>query len=295
MQQRVANLSGNVEERWFTMLKLGEINERYFSNWAEAERWYLECTKNDSARADAFFYLGQHYRLAGVPWKALPFLDTAASLEVPERSLFQWHFLYNCLSKVEFARAVSMIEPGEKEVDEEKEVNKALRYLYQAKLCDAALESERKSLIATLDTRRQRLISRSGDKESDSNSIVAATVAQGVKSIKSLVKFVGSNVDDMEEDLDSVSTEVVSQRTGKKLSLFKAVLYFATMMDDFTVTFKNSKDKSEFGCREYRLATTPYLRFFGRYGALMRKELANDKYMDDLEAKTLVVRNFCRL
>ena len=172
MLERAANMTGNLEERWFTMLKLGEINERYYNNWNEAERWYLECTKNDSARADPFFYLGQHFRLVGAPERALGYLESAASLPVPERSLFLWHFLYNCLSKVEYARAVAMIDPSDTSVDQEKIVNQAIKFLRQTRGCDDALESEKKSLLTSLETRSQL-----HSTKSDGDSI--AVVTQG--------------------------------------------------------------------------------------------------------------------
>ena len=37
---------------------MGEIYERYFRDWAKAEEYYLDCTKKDPERADAWFYIG---------------------------------------------------------------------------------------------------------------------------------------------------------------------------------------------------------------------------------------------
>lgn len=50
--------------RRFTILKLGEIQERFYRNWEEAEKYYSNATRIDPDRADAWFYLGQHYRLS---------------------------------------------------------------------------------------------------------------------------------------------------------------------------------------------------------------------------------------
>lgn len=54
------------------MLKLGEIYERFYRDWNEAEHWYTQCTTLDAERADAWFYIGQHYRLAQIYEQAEP-------------------------------------------------------------------------------------------------------------------------------------------------------------------------------------------------------------------------------
>lgn len=64
-------------------------------------RYYRECVERDPERADAYFYLGQHYRLRGDPKRSLPDLYKAATLPIPQRSLFQWHYLYHCLVRFE--------------------------------------------------------------------------------------------------------------------------------------------------------------------------------------------------
>jgi hypothetical protein len=95
---------GNKEERWFATLKLAEIHERFKQDWPQAEKYYLRCNDQDGVRADAWFYLGQHYRLRSDPHTAEPYLHKAATLAMPSRSLFMWHHLYTCLSKLEYGR-----------------------------------------------------------------------------------------------------------------------------------------------------------------------------------------------
>lgn len=95
---------GNPEEKWFAVLKLGEIYERFKRDWNESEKYYELCVELDPERADAWFYLGQHYRLTGDFQRALPLLHNAAVLPPPERSLFQWHYLYDCLGRLELGR-----------------------------------------------------------------------------------------------------------------------------------------------------------------------------------------------
>jgi hypothetical protein len=57
-------------------------------------RWY-----HGSIALSMNFFLctGQHYRLIGDYEKALPWLYKSATIKIPQRSLFQWHQLYNCL------------------------------------------------------------------------------------------------------------------------------------------------------------------------------------------------------
>jgi len=95
---------GNKEERWFAMLKLAEIHERYLRDWNKAEAYYRRCIALDDVRADPHFYIGQHYRLTGQPALAEPHLHTAATLKAPVRSLFMWYYLYDCLGELEYGR-----------------------------------------------------------------------------------------------------------------------------------------------------------------------------------------------
>lgn len=95
---------GNKEERWFALLKLAEIHERFLGDWGKAESYYKRCIALDDQRADPPFYIGQHYRLVGDPTSAEPWLYSAASMSAPVRSLFMWYHLYSCLSKLEYGR-----------------------------------------------------------------------------------------------------------------------------------------------------------------------------------------------
>jgi len=118
-KQRMTIHGGNLEELWFAILKLGEIYERFYHNWAEAETYYKNCTDRDPHRADAWFYIGQHYRLAGQYKEALPYLTKAATLPVPDRALFQWHYLYYCLSKLEYGRNIAAMTDATPEIYQE--------------------------------------------------------------------------------------------------------------------------------------------------------------------------------
>lgn len=98
--------------------QLGEIYERFYRDWPKAFSYYESAFKLDGERADAWFYagtkhiftllllllslgliggLGQGLRLQGKAGEALKYLYRAATLSVPDRALFQWHYLYECL------------------------------------------------------------------------------------------------------------------------------------------------------------------------------------------------------
>jgi len=93
------------EERWFAMLKLGEIYERFYNDYAESMKYYQQAVDLDPERADGWFYVGQNYRLTGRNKEAFEKLKRGASLSMPERSLFQWMDLYSCLRHLELLRA----------------------------------------------------------------------------------------------------------------------------------------------------------------------------------------------
>ena len=59
------------------------------------------------------FCAGQHFRLSGEFQTAFPYIKKAATLPIPNRALFQWHYLYNCLSKLELGRTVQAMNSGE--------------------------------------------------------------------------------------------------------------------------------------------------------------------------------------
>jgi hypothetical protein len=125
--KRRANLpkgTGNQEELWFTLLKLGEVYERFYRDWSEAKKYYLMCTEADPERADGWFYVGQGHRLRGEYREAMPYLEKAATVAIPERSLFHWLFLYKCLAKIEYARAAVMLK--ETTLEEMRRVKLAL-------------------------------------------------------------------------------------------------------------------------------------------------------------------------
>ena len=101
------------EEVWFAALKLGEIYERFYKDLQLAVKYYSLCAKNDPERADPVFYIGQLYRLYSQHAKAIPWLIKASRMPMPNRSVFQWHSVYNCLAELELGRAATMIDAEE--------------------------------------------------------------------------------------------------------------------------------------------------------------------------------------
>ncbi|KAJ4463060.1 hypothetical protein PAPYR_310 [Paratrimastix pyriformis] len=133
LKRRVALTStGYYEERFFAMIKLGEIYERFYRNLEEAVRYYRMAADFDPERADAWFYwvshplrpsamagAGQIYRLAGQPENAYTPALRAAATPLPVRSLFQWRYMYDCLAPLELARVtLTMPNPTASQIRE---------------------------------------------------------------------------------------------------------------------------------------------------------------------------------
>jgi tetratricopeptide (TPR) repeat protein len=106
---------GKKEERWFALLKLGEIYERYYGEQDTALQYYLHAARLDPERADAWFYAGQNLRLRGKAAASIPLLHHAASLPQPDRALFHWKLMYSCLPALDLARGMAHLvaQPGE--------------------------------------------------------------------------------------------------------------------------------------------------------------------------------------
>ena len=43
------------QERWFALIKLGELHERFLGDQVQARAWYTEAIGVDAERADAWF------------------------------------------------------------------------------------------------------------------------------------------------------------------------------------------------------------------------------------------------
>ena len=96
---------GYFEERWFAMLKAGEVCERYLADYECSIGMWTKAYELDPERVDALFYIGQHWRLAQRPPLAIKWLSDAVRVKYPPRSLFQWDYLYECLRHLELGRA----------------------------------------------------------------------------------------------------------------------------------------------------------------------------------------------
>jgi hypothetical protein len=107
---------GTMEERWFAMVKLGEIHERFYHNPHIALRYYLQNIRLDPVRADGWFYAAQILRLHGRNRAALPLAVAAVKLPEPDRALFHWKAMYYCLPHMEVVRATLAIPVTEAEV-----------------------------------------------------------------------------------------------------------------------------------------------------------------------------------
>lgn len=265
-EQRAAIPSGNAEERWFALLKLAEIFERFKREWSRAEVYYTNCTTLDAERADAWFYLGQHYRLSGEFARGLPYLKRAASLPVPQRSLFQWHHLYWCLSKLEYARCLN----GLTEADSvsRREYKQAVALIAQADCSqgDANAAQELKSLQAVFQTKS---LSSKASKAGGGGATAQRKLV--VKLLKFLTQQAGEieqhllllGDDDSNDDDDEDDDESESDSDDESSQLASNVARMQSYVD--SLQGKSAADSSSSSaCREFRLATTPYLELMQR-------------------------------
>ena len=100
------------EEQYNAMLKAGEVCERYLSDLACSTKWWSRAFALDPERAEAPFYLGQHYRLRRQEFgKAIAYLRQAAALQMPRRPVsFAWQELYSCLIPLELVRCLAGLD-----------------------------------------------------------------------------------------------------------------------------------------------------------------------------------------
>lgn len=295
MRQRINMSEGNKEERWFTMLKMGEIYERYLNNWSEAERYYQMCVDDDPQRADSYFYIGQHYRLVGDHIKATQYLKQSAQLSIPERSLFQWHFLYNCLSKLEYGRALINID--HLSLEQLKEAKSILKSA-QCSTGESNLIAEMNSILAIVDKQMSKL--RNGD---ESNTKIR------LKPIEKIIQIFNSYLDTLEEELDDLPSDD-RDKNNQKINLFKAILKRLVPMTDLVDAFtskpkKNKKNKNKNNnneiiysntaptCRQYRLATTPFLRFIKQFAPAIFQRM-DKPFEKKLNSAIVKLRTMCR-
>jgi hypothetical protein len=134
----------------------------FYRDWDKARHYYEKCTQDDPERADPFFYIGQYYRLRQQHKNALPWLKKAAILPIPNRSLFQWHYLYNCLGHLELGRAVlglGATELSHAELSEYKSIIADGDCREGASMGDSA---EIKQIVGSLDVRLDSLSGASG-------------------------------------------------------------------------------------------------------------------------------------
>lgn len=95
------------EERYWAMLKAAEICERWLFNSTCCLQHWQAAWDLDPPRADAPFYIGQHYRLRRDGKNAVKYLRKTVRMSMPHRTNYQWPYLYDCLRHLELVRAGS--------------------------------------------------------------------------------------------------------------------------------------------------------------------------------------------
>ena len=238
--ERRAAVEGNFEERWFAVLKLGEVYERFLRDWATAERWYREARERDGDRADPAFYLGQHYRLAGAYEEGWRWLVQAARLPRPSRSLFQWELLYQCLRYVELAEAATRWATADRAA-----LTETLSLLSHAH-CETDAEKQR-AVHRLLGEIRSKLAAPIPSRPS---SPPGGAADRRVKAVKAVFKEVKAAKEEWGEgrSVDELETHVQVMRVYLK-------------------EWKGVEEASRAAwstCRRYRQATSGYLKWWKR-------------------------------
>lgn len=277
---------GNAEERWFAILKMGEISERFYKDWSKAEQYYLRCTKLDPARADAWFYIGQHYRLSHEFEKALPYLKTASELPMPDRALFQWHYLYKCLAELEYARAFTMIPNPSP--DRLREAQRIMRG-GDCENGEAGHGTEMKSLKDVVNLKVAQLSESSGSSQrKDPKAHV----------IRKLLDLIDTHSDELKDALTLTLPEW-DETEDQPLTVFDGLLQSLAEASRFRKKARQLLKKDPEGhkafstCRNYRLATAPYLRFFKSHQAEIAKSIPRS-IIKEWERLHGLVHSMCR-
>jgi hypothetical protein len=285
-KRRAEAAGGNKEERWFAMLKLAEVYERFYRQWTEALFWYEQAVQLDGERADAFFYVGQHYRLHGEYQQAVRWLRQATALERPVRALFQWEWLYACLRGVELAEAVSRWEAADAEL-----LSATLAVMKRTN-CDG--DRERTSTARALTEAMQLRLAKV--RAAETAAAAAATGSggqqgdkkQGVVAVRKLLSLLSKHDSLLREELD-----------GRDSRLMAALDEQREAMRRFVSEWKAVAEEERLGwlsCRRYRQATAQYVRWWKQEESSLAERLSpdNDALLDRWRTLSIQLRATCR-
>lgn len=264
-RQRASIPDANEEELWFTILKLGEIYERFYNDWVEGERFYKLCIEKDKDRADPWFYIGQHYSNRQQYQLAIPYLQRAATTPFPDRALFQWHYLYDCLATFEYAKALfkSTEQHSIKMLQE-------IQLLINTAKCGENHEIEDLRKMAQHFSQKMTVVDRNG----------LLTVLLKFLNGHTHLFFDVLSVEDDESDSDGVT-------------YYSQVVEHVAVLAEHRKQVKSNPTEQE-SCRKFRQSTTPYLRFYDRSKELITKLVANSKITQQWDQLNNQVRSICR-
>ena len=271
------DVKGNKEERWFALLKLAEIHERYKVEWMEAQRWYERAIELDGLRADPYFYIGQHYRLLGDHEKAHGWLVKGVQLEEPERSLFQWRMLYLCLVKVEVSEAVSRWQGASETV-----VREALGWLEKAK-CDMDGEKDKRRQQLTVDLNQKLTIF---NKKSTRHPSKENNTPLHIGVVKQLLSLYKRN--------DELLSAALS--TSHATSLASHIDTLGAYVEQYRSVAVDGR-AAWLTCRRYRQATMEYVKWWKAAEEEVRRELEREGEMElykKWSESSAEVRTTCR-
>jgi hypothetical protein len=241
------------------------------------------------------FYLGQHYRLWGEPLTGLPYLKKAAELTMPERSLFQWHYLYSCLSKLELGRAVQQLHNLSS-----KELKELRRIMRQAdcREGDPGNLSEMNNLlqminlkIETAKINRKKSTQNSATENGAASSPEVPTVVadNGSDVLQKLLTFFLKHLDDLDSQLSGDDDGIVFYT--QLMNQIDALTTYHTALEK---EIQNKQYGSTSSCRTYRSSIAPYLKLMKENEQLIKPLIGYATILNKWTALTSSLKSVCR-
>jgi hypothetical protein len=151
----------------------------------------------DPPRLDAYFYTGQRYRLSGDFASGLPYLLKGSKLPMPQRSLFQWHQMYDCLIHLELGRLVVSMsgkDPGQLTTKVLKRTRKSLKQA--RKKCEQSSQSEIEGLRVAVDEKLVLIKSKGEGKFEQMTKVVSEFLDYATDNLQALEEFLDDGVSD---------------------------------------------------------------------------------------------------
>jgi len=111
-----------------------------------------------------------------------------------------------------------------------------------------------------------------------------------------LLRFLSKNLETFEDSLLSKIDDPIDAEV--KITLFDALLNYINPIQELNDEFKDLTSKKEkiklLSCRNYRLATTPYLRFIKKNSKELAMDLNDEDLFQDWQNQNTLTTAICR-